>query len=299
MSKHPIVFFVFNRPRETRIVFEIIRTSKPSKLFLVADGAREGLQDQERCLEVRKIISDIDWDCQIFRNYSDINLGCKLRVSSGLDWVFSQVETAIVLEDDCLPTTSFFDFCDQLLDYYQDDDRVFSISGTTFQPESRKFSNSYYFSKYPNIWGWATWRRAWKFYDVDMKLWKSVDKENYLSSLLPDWQTRLYWKQKFQKLYQQEIDTWDFQWIFASFIQNGLHVLPAHNLVSNIGFGQEATHTKKESKLSRRKTFELEFPLQHPEFIIRDAQADSFTDQYVYQCQLYQRILNRISRLRS
>jgi hypothetical protein len=299
MSKHPIVFFVFNRPQETNIVFESIKTSKPSQLFLIADGARKESQDEERCLEVRKIISDINWDCQVFRNYSDTNLGCKLRVSSGLDWVFSRVDDAIILEDDCLPNPSFFDFCDHLLDYYQNDDRVFSISGATFQPSSRKFSNSYYFSKYPNIWGWATWRRAWRFYDVDMKLWSSILNEDYLTSLFPDWQVRLYWKQKFQKLYQKEIDTWDFQWIFASFIQNGLHVLPTQNLVSNIGFGKEATHTKKESKLSRRETFEVEFPLQHPEFMIRDTQADSFTDSYVYECQLHQRILNRISRLRS
>jgi hypothetical protein len=299
MSKHPIVFFVFNRPKETQIVFDSIKKSKPSQLFLIADGARKESPDEERCLEVRKIISDINWDCQVFRNYSDVNLGCKLRVSSGLDWVFSQVEDAIILEDDCLPNTSFFDFCDQLLDYYQDDDRVFSISGATFQPASRKFSTSYYFSKYTHIWGWATWRRAWRFYDVDMKLWECILNEDYLRSLFPDWQARLYWKQKFQKLYHKEIDTWDFQWTFASFIQNGLHVLPTQNLVSNIGFGKEATHTKKESKLSRRKTFELEFPLQHPEFMIRDAQADSFTDRYVYQCQLHQRVLNRISRLGS
>lgn len=299
MSKHPIVFFVFNRPQETQIVFERIREAKPSHLFLVADGARKDLQDEDRCLEVRKIISDVNWDCQVFENYSDVNLGCKLRVSSGLDWVFSQVDAAIILEDDCLPNTSFFDFCDNLLDYYRDDDRVFSISGATFQPVARKIPNSYYFSKYSHVWGWATWRRAWRFYDVDMKLWESVCGEDYLNSLFSDWQTRLYWKQKFQKLYQKEIDTWDFQWIFTSFIQNALHVLPAKNLVSNIGFGKDATHTQKESKFSRRQTFDLEFPLQHPEFMIRDNQADHFTDRYVYQCQLHQRILNRISRLRS
>ncbi len=297
MSRHPIAFFVFNRPQETQAVFERIKSAQPSHLFLIADGARKDFQDEERCLEVRKIISDVDWDCQVSRSYSDVNLGCKVRVSSGLDWVFSQVEDAIILEDDCLPNNSFFDFCDHLLDYYKNDNRVFSISGATFQPESKLFSKSYYFSQYPNIWGWATWRRAWKFYDVDMKLWNSILNEDYLSSLFPDWQARLYWKQKFKKLYHKEIDTWDFQWIFASLIQHGLHVLPSQNLVSNIGFGKEATHTQKESKLSRRETFELEFPLQHPEFMIRDAQADGFTDRYVYQCQLHQRILNRMSRL--
>lgn len=300
MTRHPIAFFIFNRPKETKAVFEQIRQAKPLILLLVADGPRSEYQDEnEKCSAVRKIVSQVDWDCHVMTHYSKTNMGCKLRVSSGLDWVFSQVEEAIILEDDCLPHPSFFEFCNLLLDKYKDDDRVFSISGTTFQPRSRQDVNSYYFSKYSYIWGWATWRRAWKFYDVNMELWEKIRDEKNLKSIIPERQVRYYWHHKFQKSYQKKVDTWDFQWIFSSFIQNGLHIIPNHNLVSNIGFGEDATHTKKITRLSKRTISEMEFPMTHPNMMLRDFKADRFTESYVYQCQLYRRIWNRIVQILS
>ena len=300
MTRHPVAFFIFNRPEQTRVVFEQIRQARPSILLLIADGPRSDYKDEnKKCSDVRKIVSQVDWDCQVMTDYSETNIGCKLRVSSGLDWVFSQVEDAIILEDDCLPHASFFEFCDELLEKYKDDDRIFSISGTTFQPDSRQTVNSYYFSKYPHIWGWATWRRAWRFYDVEMKLWEKIKNEGNLESLISDKQVGDYWHRKFNQSYQNKIDTWDFQWVFSSLIQQGLHIIPNQNLVSNIGFGDDATHTKKIGKLSQRITYKMEFPMVHPETMFYDFRADRFTESYVYQCQYHRRAWNLILRMLS
>ena len=296
----PVAFFVFNRPETTSCVFEVIRQVRPERLFIVADAPRlDMLSDIEKCCLVRAIVQKVDWDCEVLYNYATENLGCRDRMSSGIDWVFSQVEYAIILEDDCLPHPSFFEFCDRLLEKYKDDDRIFSISGTTFQPDSRQDINSYYFSKYPHIWGWATWRRAWKFYDVEIKSWEKIRNEGNLKSIIAEKQVRAYWNRKFNQLYQNKIDTWDFQWTFSSFIQNGLHIIPNQNLVSNIGFGDNATHTKKNGKLSKRKTYKMEFPMIHPDIMLRDFNADRFTESYVYQCQLYRRVWNLILRVLS
>lgn len=295
MTRHPVAFFIFNRPKETEVVFEQIRQAKPPILFLVADGPRSEYQDEDKkCSDVRDIVSQVDWDCHVMTHYAKTNMGCRLRVSSGLDWVFSQVEDAIILEDDCLPHPSFFEFCDRLLDKYKDDDRIFSIAGTTFQPRSRQDSNSYYFSKYPQIWGWATWRRAWNFYDVNMQEWEAIRNSKQFKIMMPDFQVRLYWDHKFQKIYYKKIDTWDFQFIFASLLQNAFHVIPNQNLVSNIGFNLDATHTKIKGKLSERITKKINFPLIHPSIILREVKADQFTESYLYECQIYRRLLNRL-----
>jgi hypothetical protein len=296
MKQHPIVFFIFNRPLLTRIVFEKIQQQKPNVLFLIADGPRILVDsDDENCKITQEIVSEIDWECEIHRNYSDVNLGCKLRISSGLDWVFEQVDSAIILEDDCLATPDFFAFCNKLLDRYQDDERIFSIAGSSFHLQYvDKSQASYYYSRYPQIWGWATWRRAWKYYDVTMSLWKSDRDKINLKGLEQDWQILAYWKHLFDKVAYNQIDTWDYQWIFASLSQNALHVIPDKNLVSNIGFGQDATHTKQESHLSNLETDIMQFPLRHPLTMIRNYEADRLTEIKVYECRMKQRIFRKI-----
>jgi hypothetical protein len=298
MSEHPIAFFIFNRPEITRIVFEKIRQQKPKILLLIADGPRTTIKsDAKNCKITQKIVSEIDWDCEVYRNYSDVNLGCKLRVSSGLDWVFEQVGTAIILEDDCLATPDFFKFCNELLDRYQDDERIFSIAGSSFHSQNTIMMNSYYYSRYPQIWGWATWRRAWKYYDVTMSLWQSERPAIDLKSMEQDWQILNYWSHLFNKAAHNQIDTWDYQWIFASFMQNALHIIPTKNLISNIGFGQDATHTKQETHLSHLITHPMDFPLQHPPIMMRNYEADRLTELNVYQCLIRQRILSKVSSL--
>lgn len=275
----PVVFFVFNRPDTTQAVFSCIREAQPSTLFLIADGPRENnASDAANCIEVRDIISHVDWNCQVFTSFADENLGCKSRISSGLDWVFKHVDRAIILEDDCLPHHSFFPFCRELLDRYQDDERIMSISGDNFQKEPRRTVHSYYFSRYPHCWGWATWRRAWQHYDADMKLWPYISEEGWLYDLLDDAFAVRYWHNKFQKTYRTEIDSWDYAWTLACWLQSGLCILPNINLVSNIGFDNRGTHTRNHvSPFAGLPTYEMQFPLDIPPVVIRDVKADHFT----------------------
>jgi hypothetical protein len=283
--KTPVAFFIFNRPDTTAKVFEIIRQVKPPKLFIIADGARNNkLDDIEKVKQTRLIVENIDWKCEVLRNYSQENLGCKKRVSSGLDWVFDQVEEAIILEDDCLPDPSFFRFCQELLEYYRDDTRIMAISGDNFQFGRNKTPDSYYFSRYNHCWGWASWRRAWKYYDVEMKLWEKINTEKLLNSILTNPFAVKYWERKFNQTYKGNINTWDYQWTFACWIQRGLTILPNVNLVSNIGFNIDGTHhkTTKSNPFANMKTESMKFPLHHPSFMIPYQKADDFTQKFMF-----------------
>ena len=296
----PIVLMIFNRPAVIQQVFNEIRKISPAKLFVIADGPRRGMEDDvEQCAAARKILEQVDWECQVLKNYADVNLGCKLRVASGLDWVFSLVEEAIILEDDCLPHPTFFPFCQELLEGYRDDKRIMTISGNNFQYGQRRTTDSYYFSRYPHVWGWATWRRAWKCYDVDMNLWPAVRAGRWLFDILGSRRADVkngqchfdvmasmkaieYWYKIFDSTYEGKINTWDYQLVFASWLQNGLNIMPNVNLVSNIGFGADATHTKVPGRCANMPVKAVVFPLQHPPFIIRDAAADDYTQATHY-----------------
>ena len=272
----PVAFFIFNRPDLTLRVFEKIRDAKPQKLFIIADGARFP-EEENKCKEARNIVQKIDWDCEVLTNFSDVNLGCKLRLSSGLDWVFSKVDAAIILEDDCLPDPTFFQFCSELLEYYRNDERVMMISGDNFCLGNQRTHYSYYFSRYINIWGWATWRRSWQYYDREMKLWSEIRDGKWLQDIFNDKKTVDYWQENLQKVYDGEIDTWDYQWFFACWIRGSYSIVPAKNLVSNIGFGIDATHTVwTKSKSNSIPTQPIQFPIYHPPFLIQDLKSDRF-----------------------
>ncbi len=300
MLSTPIAFFIFNRPETTQRVFAAIRQAQPSQLLIVADGPRHDRPGEtERCAQTRQILHQVDWDCQVLTNFSETNLGCKHRVSSGLDWVFSQVEEAIILEDDCLPDPSFFRFCAELLDDYRDDTRVMAISGDNFQFGRRRTDDSYYFSRFNHCWGWASWRRAWQYYDVAMKSWPIVREGNWLNDLLQEPHERRYWQRIFQAVYQNRIDTWDYQWTFACWLQHGLTILPNVNLVANIGFTAMATHAVPGSRLSNLPTTSMPFPLKHPAFVIRDAQADRLTQTTIFNLSLLDRLILKTRKLLS
>ncbi|TRU44882.1 MAG: glycosyltransferase family 2 protein [Microcystis aeruginosa Ma_QC_Ch_20071001_S25] len=284
----PVAFLIFNRPDTTARVFEAIRQAKPPKLLVVADGLRpDRADDIEKCKAARAIIDGVDWDCEVLTNYSDVNLGCKSRVSSGLNWVFDTVEEAIILEDDCLPHPSFFQFCEELLEYYRHDQRIMVISGDNFQFGRKRTEYSYYFSRYNHIWGWASWRRAWQYYDLKMKLWQEISDGSWLESILGETQAVKYWTKIFQTAYDNKVDSWDYGWTFACWIQNGLTILPNVNLVSNIGFGADATHTSTAiQSVVNNPVREMSFPLQHPPFITRHFEADRFTWENIYRPQI-------------
>ncbi len=241
----------------------------------------------EKCQKAREIIDQVDWECEVLTNFSEINLGCKQRVSSGIDWVFSEVEEAIILEDDCLPTSSFFDFCQNLLEHYRHDERIMHISGNNFQDGQSRNDFSYYLSKYTHVWGWASWRRAWQHYDVTLKTWSEYKKSSMIGSICESVYEQKYWADIFENVFNNKIDTWDYQWLYTCWFQSGLSVLPNSSLVSNIGFGSGATHTKGEN-LVQLPTTDI-WDIKHPPFILRDKVADDYTFDYHYGGKNFQR----------
>ncbi|MDF2633462.1 MAG: hypothetical protein K0R78_336 [Pelosinus sp.] len=297
----PVVFIIFNRPDFTRKIFVEIRKVRPRQLFVIADGYRENKDgEMEKCAEVRKIIEEVDWNCEVSTNFSDIHLGCGKRISSGLDWVFARVEEAIILEDDCLPDATFFYFCQELLNKYRYDTRVASISGNNFQFGYHQIPCSYYFSRYFHMWGWATWRRVWKQYDFDMSLWPEVrdsqwlfdffasvevqeDEEQRKIKVLGGSSAIESWYGKFESTYTRLVDTWDYQFFLCCLLQNGLQAIPNVNLVSNIGFNVEATHTiNVNSRLANVPAETMEFPLKHPRFVFCNIRADEYIQWHLF-----------------
>ena len=272
----PVIFLIFRRPNLTARVFEAIRQAQPAKLLVVADGPRYKA-DVELCQQARAIVEQVDWECEVLRNYSEANLGCRKRVSSGLDWAFRHVEQAIILEDDCLPHPSFFYYCEALLDRYREDRRVMVISGNNFQDGQQRTNDSYYFSKYNHCWGWATWRSAWEHWEFDAQRWIDFRNAGLMHSVCNDPCEAKYWTDAFDKLFfEKTLDIWDYAWTFACWSQSGLTVLPSVNLVSNIGFGSEATHTFGNSIYSNMPTHEI-IPINHPLFVVRHQEADDYT----------------------
>lgn len=302
--KTPVAFIIFKRLDTTKKVFEAIRQAKPPKLFVIADGPRSNVPgEMEKCAATRAIIEGVDWDCEVFKNYADKNMGCAQRPATGISWVFDYVEEAIILEDDCLPDTSFFLFCEQLLEYYRHDERIMHISGNNFQFGHQRTDFSYYFSRYAHNWGWATWKRAWNLYDFEMRLWQQVKEEKILETILSESDALMYWSKIFQSLIEKEVDTvWDYQWIFSCWMQNGLSILPNVNLVSNIGFGSEGTNTIQQegpffNKFSSMPTETIKFPLRHPTFMVRNCVADSFTQKELYMLKFIERAKLKIQNL--
>jgi hypothetical protein len=216
-------------------------------------------------MEVRALIERVDWDCEVLTNYSDHNLGCGRRPATGLDWIFENVEEAIILEDDCLPNQSFFRFCEELLDRYRADEQVMMISGDNFLFGKHGTPDSYFFSRFVHVWGWATWRRAWQHYDYDIQRWPELRTTDWLLNLFGDQAAAEYWREILDAAFStNDQTTWDYQWAFTCWLKDGVSITPNVNLVSNIGFGREATHTKLGSRLKAVPAKEMLFPLLHP-----------------------------------
>lgn len=278
----PVAFLIFNRPETTRRVFAEIRRARPRQLLVVADGPRPGRQGEaEACAAARAVINEVDWLCEVKTSYSEANLGCKRRVSSGLDWVFQCVEEAIILEDDCVPHPTFFPYCAELLARYRDDERVMHIGGANFTFGRSPRQASYYFSRYAHVWGWASWRRAWRHYDVAMARWPTA--HNQVLDQFEHPTERRFWRAILERVYRGQVDTWDYQWAFACFVQGGLGVVPVENLVTNVGFGSQATHTVSESVVANMPAAALPTPLVHPTAMVREPAADSLVSEVFFR----------------
>jgi hypothetical protein len=295
----PIAMFNFNRPHLTRQVFEVVRQIKPKRLLLVADGPRADRPDDARlCAEVRAIYDGIDWECEVSKNFADANMGSFKRNSSGLNWVFDTVEEAIILEDDCVPSLSFFPYCKELLERYRDDSRIAVISGNCFVPPGPDQADaSYFFSAYGLTWGWATWRRVWKQVDLDMSWWEYSAGRKLLKKIFPKQLERLYWLWLYEEIYRGlRKNAWDYQLILTMFRNSWLCVVPSVNMISNIGYGDEATHTIDDATpLACMNKEDLEFPLRHPVRMFHSTEMDheifKFRILDKYQPSLIKRII--------
>jgi hypothetical protein len=282
-----VLMLVFNRPEVTERVFQMVRRARPKRLYISADGPRGSVAGEAvRCTETRKIFDRIDWDCEVKTKFSRDNKGCRRAVADGIGWFFDNEKEGIILEDDCLPSISFFRFCDEMLERYRDDERIMHINGNNFGTGDFIDSPySYHFSSYGQVWGWASWSRAWKLYQKDLGLWQIIRNGEWLRNM--GWDKKQYDIQasKFERMTGREaIDTWDFQWHFTLFINNGLAITPKLNLVSNLGFGPEATHTKDiKSQKSEIQTGEIQFPLIHPEFVRADYRLDEMYSRKMIQ----------------
>jgi hypothetical protein len=296
--KTPVALLIFKRPETTEKVFEAIRQAKPPKLLVVADGPRADKPGEaEQCAAARAIIDRVDWDCEVLKNYSDVNLGCGLRPATGITWVFEQVEEAIIFEDDCLPHPTFFQFCEELLSKYRNDERVMAIAGTSLVGEWRSPLQSYYFSQFGGNWGWASWRRAWKFFDYNIKLFPQLLEAQFLEHYLREPKYYLYWKKLFQEIYEfPDRSCWDYQWLLACWMQNGLRICPEVNLITNIGFGANATHTFSDNPLVNVQTQEINLPLKHPQFMIQDFQADHLIQEKFFNVGFMSKLKRKIAR---
>lgn len=278
-----VLFLVFNRPDTTKQVFEAIRKARPLRLYVAADGARLGREGEaERVEQVRQIATAVDWPCEVKTLFREKNLGCKMAVSGGIDWFFQNEEQGIILEDDCLPQPDFFTFCQTMLNRYAQDQRVWVVTGNNFQNGQRRGEASYYFSRYNHVWGWASWRRAWSKRDMEVKFWPEWKESPHWQACLPDQIERRYWSKIFDQIYRNEIDTWDYPWTASVWLHGGLTATPNVNLVANIGFGPDATHTSSASSPLAKMATGSMGPLINMPQVERDADADSFAFNHVF-----------------
>lgn len=281
-----VLFIIFNRPDSTFKVFERIRQAKPQRLFIAADGPRSGrVRDAELCIQARSVVNKIDWDCEVQTLFREENVGCKYGPSTAIDWFFQHVEEGIILEDDCVPDLTFFLYCQELLKKYRDNPKILSISGFNFGYSPDNPEASYAFTRYMNMWGWATWRRSLKLVDYEVKEWDKINQVLFLhkatrESLLDfDWKWIKDWRRTFNDLIHKNVDAWDYYWMYAGFKYKMLSIFPSRNLVHNIGFHKDATHTHDDQHIiGKIESNSISFPLVHPTKISRNI---DFEDNYI------------------
>lgn len=281
-TRSPVLFLVFRRPETTRRVFETIRQAQPPYLFVAGDGPRDE-RERELCEQARTAATAVDWPCEVRTLFRASNLGVRRAVTGSLDWFFDHVEEGIVLEDDCLPDPTFFRFCDELLERYREEDRVMSVSGDSFHGRAVAVPESYFFSRYCYVWGWATWRRAWQHNQADMADWPGLRASGWLDRLDDGHADfRRFWRWVFDETYRGRIDTWDHVWTFSCWLRDGVSAVPTTNLVSNIGMGVDASHTHARDWRARIPRDAMAFPLRHPAEVARHRAADRWADLHVY-----------------
>lgn len=308
----PVLLMIFNRPEPTKQIVETIRKISPERLYVAADGPREGRPgESEACEEAQRIVENAGLECQIYTRFSPTNQGPMHAQIAALDWFFQHEEEGIILEDDCLPSSSFFRYCEELLNKYRNDNRIFMISGNNFQAGKKRGDGDYYFSIYTHIWGWATWRRAWARLDKSLSTWPEFKKSGSIRSLHLARETRNYWSSLFESIHCGQYQRgWDYRFLYSCWKENGLVVIPNLNLVTNIGFGKLATNClDAESEWANMDRGDLSFPLVHPSIVQRNVEADELTSRLMFRkpsllsriksaamdpARMYKKLLNRV-----
>jgi len=273
----PVLLLGFNRPHLIVHPFEAIRAARPRQLFFAVDGPREGVPgERERVDAVRAFAARVDWDCELQTRFRDRNMGCGRGVADALAWFFGNVEEGIVLEDDLIPDPSFFPFCRELLARYRADERVTTISGYNFLGGGGGGAVpwSYLFTRYISLWGWASWRRVWRHYDFDARAWPKAKAEGMLDRLFAGREERRHWGGQFDMASAGAVDTWDIQWGLACWLLGGLTAMPAGNLVRNVGFGADATHTPRRFHCGKTSVTPMQFPMRHPPDVTIDPRCE-------------------------
>jgi hypothetical protein len=284
MFRTPVLLLAWRRPHTTQQVINAIRAVKPTRMFVACDGPNPSRPEEAaKVRATRELIErEIDWPCTIERRYSEVNHGCKVGVSSAINWFFDQVEDGVILEDDCVPHPDFFHFCSTLLGVYRDDQRVWVITGTNFQNGQKRGEASYYFSKYNHCWGWATWGRAWQHYQGDLPFWPEWQGSEAWHKLTPNSLERRYWTKIFNRVYAGKIDSWAYPWTASVWHQGGLTAVPNCNLVSNIGFGEDGAHAKKGGSELENMIVEPLGEIVHVDNVVQDNIADAYVFQHVF-----------------
>lgn len=304
-AEAPVALIIFNRPDATKKVIEALRSAKIRKLFVVADGPRIDFPDDiNLCMRARHVIDEIDWPCEVTRRFLEKNIGCGHGPSQGLDWIFQQTDRCIILEDDCIPSPSFFPYCNELLEKFKDDKRVMMVSGNNHLLGNLKFKDSYCFSVHTQTHGWATWARAWNEFDFYISDWPSIRSLSWLSNYLGNKKYAKKWITIFDQAHEEaranpRCSFWDFQWTFACWKNSALNIIPSINLVSNIGYGEDATHpTPVDHPLSKLPASSIEFPLRHPQGITRNYKVDKILRELVFGgSPLYKKIYMKLIRI--
>ncbi|EKE20712.1 MAG: hypothetical protein ACD_7C00502G0002 [uncultured bacterium] len=271
--KKPILFLTFNRLDTTQRVFEEIKKAKPPRLYLASDGAREDKEGEKEIVQKTRdfILNNINWECEVKTLFRDKNLGCGPAVSGAITWFFENEKDGIILEDDCLPHPSFFNFCEELLDYYKDNKKIWHISGDQFVPNYDNGA-SYYFAKNMHCWGWASWADRWSQYKFDLTNYD----ENNINKFSENKNVQEYWKGVLDRVKNGEVNTWDYQWAFKIIEKDGLCINPSKNLISNIGFGENSTHTSdKDNPLANMLAYDIG-GIVHPKEIKTDQRAVNY-----------------------
>lgn len=286
MQDTPVLMIIFNRPDFTARVFEVIKMVKPDRLFIAADGPRTA-NEKERTDATRKVVENVDWPCEVRYNFSDENLGCGVRPFTAISWAFGYTDELIILEDDCLPSESFFPFCKELLSLYKNDTRIGTINGTCIPASSNHTTDSYYFSRFSVIWGWATWKRVWDKYDFDIAEWSATKNTAWLTNALYG---NEYYAKGFSLLFnavKKGWDVWDIQLFYLCLKNNYLNIHPSENLITNMGFDGSGTHTHHQNSIQANIPLKsIQWPLVHPKAFVHNHKADEVIFNALYKFDL-------------